>query len=1054
MCFFQGEFTQWLDNSPLLFNAWFRKLQIPNYESSAYIISDVKIINKGKHTHINVTENQLTYNKDDNCTAIHISFNLRYFLWIRIPCNKTFEATFVCKKAAERKPVDFSITINPRNVTCQDGWIQIKGSSKCQILIKTPTKSISFIETKEICSSVGGSVFAVDPVVRTEPPTKIGEHIVDQLRNTLRIKSGTSIPPQYVNPVTLLELFFGEHVHQVAIQRTLAALLYTAENGDFIPLKFIASVKQKCGVLEVSPWSTYFDMPSDQGPRWGLKYRRCAEQLSDISAIICEKPFSHYSMACKSDHFQCSDSVCVLSIYVCDQVTDCFDGSDEIKCSAGQIIHSNITNNILISSILTSNYSGSQSDIYAPVHAICDGINLYNLIHHQDVCVTNRPVHIDMFAMQKRKDRVGHNMINLQWNVDTMWDLYQITMRLNTLSQNATSVHSKNMRANIIEKYLAPCRWTGERRYLEDICRINVRRSPCDKSLIQSRIKDLCQYMECPGMFKCHLYYCITMSAVCDGQPDCYHGEDEHYCRSMTCPGLLKCRGEKRCVSEQEICDGIADCLVSRDDEIMCGRCVPGCECNGYMASCDADKLILKDELTHIKGLMLKTKQPQLHLKHLNLTALIYINVSHTGIELLYFQRLCCAQSIVFADFNNNIFQSTSDLNISLFDKVIYLSFRQNLLTFFDNKQSQLKYLTLLDLSLNPLVSVNLDLNQIMQCLKIVKLESVQFYHNMKLIFSPSSLYTVEIHVTNSILCCFLSPNINCITKNTQCDCYKLIRGTYKWYFYSLVAVAMILSFITLLNHIAILNKMSKKLAKNYIIITTSKLFANVVCSVDLLCLVVADVMRVNTIQFRKGLLCILINALSFIGFEGCFMFKTYYVLIVVLKIIFPFKHQCRWLRLNVCKNSFPWVMVTALYSITLFYRYQNNAVFYDQLCSFGDCHIDTRYSDNMLLTMAAGIDIMCLLLVLASVTSFAMSVKQNNAFLNGTKLGNKTSPFKIVLKLCSPICTDICIGLYIVCVCFQKVFDLFPSEYTCLIIFIALMPINVITSSLFTLIN
>ena len=211
--------------------------------------------------------------------------SLLYFWWISVPCNKTFEATFVCKKAAKREPVNFSLALNPPNITCQDGWIQIKGSSKCQILLKTPTKSISFDETKDICSSVGGSVFAVNPVVRTEPPTKSGKHMVDQLQNTLRIKSGTSIPPQYVNPVTVLELFFGEHVHQ-AIQRTLATLLYIAANGAVIPLKIIASVKQKCGVLEVSPWSTYFDMHSDQGPRWGVKYRRCAEQLSDINAII------------------------------------------------------------------------------------------------------------------------------------------------------------------------------------------------------------------------------------------------------------------------------------------------------------------------------------------------------------------------------------------------------------------------------------------------------------------------------------------------------------------------------------------------------------------------------------------------------------------------------------------------------------------------------------------------------------------------------------------------------------------------------------------------
>ena len=110
-------------------------------------------------------------------------------------------------------------------------------------------------------------------------------------------------------------------------------------------------------------------------------------------------------------------------------------------------------------------------------------------------------------------------------------------------------------------------------------------------------------------MFKCHLYYCLPMSAVCDGHHDCYQGEDENYCENLTCPGLLECRGENRCVSEQEICDGFSDCLLSRDDEIMCGRCIPGCECNGYTASCDVDQSVLNEgHLNHIKGLVLKTK--------------------------------------------------------------------------------------------------------------------------------------------------------------------------------------------------------------------------------------------------------------------------------------------------------------------------------------------------------------------------------------------------------------------------------------------------------------
>ena len=362
--------------------------------------------------------------------------------------------------------------------------------------------------------------------------------------------------------------------------------------------------------------------------------------------------------------------MCILLIYVCDQVSDCFDGSDEVRCSYEKMWNVISTSNIVMPHILAGNYSRSQSDINTPVHAICDGINSYNLIYHQDICVTNQPIYINCRAMQNSKDFVSIKGGESLWDINTVWELYQIEMRLKNPPQIAVSLHFKNNAIShlSINKYLEPCKWKSYKIGLEDKCKISVRIIPCN----HGSIKNICQYMECPGMFKCHLYYCLPMSAVCDGHHDCYRGDDGNYCKNMTCPGLLKCRGENRCVSEQEICDGYSDCLVSRDDEIMCGKCIFGCECNGYTASCDVDQVVLNEgQLNHIKGLVLKTKTSQIRLKHPSMTALIYINVSHTGIELLYFNTLFSSQSIIFADISSNMFQSSNNISISLFDKVI-----------------------------------------------------------------------------------------------------------------------------------------------------------------------------------------------------------------------------------------------------------------------------------------------------------------------------------------------------------------------------------------------
>ena len=129
-----------------------------------YTLLEDDNLRKRTYTHINVSENQPETNKNDNFTAIYIGKNLNNFTWIIIPCDKPFEATFFCTKPVAHDPIDFTLMLNPRNVTCDEGWIQMKDSSRCQILLKTPTETLSFVETQQIFSAVGGAVFDVKPL--------------------------------------------------------------------------------------------------------------------------------------------------------------------------------------------------------------------------------------------------------------------------------------------------------------------------------------------------------------------------------------------------------------------------------------------------------------------------------------------------------------------------------------------------------------------------------------------------------------------------------------------------------------------------------------------------------------------------------------------------------------------------------------------------------------------------------------------------------------------------------------------------------------------------
>ena len=87
----------------------------------------------------------------------------------------------------------------------------------------------------------------------------------------------------------------------------------------------------------------------------------------------------------------------------------------------------------------------------------------YNLIYHQDICVKNQPIYIKHRAMRNSKDFGYTKDDEFLWDINTVWELYQNEMRLQTPTQNAISLHSKNNAARTlnIDKYLVL--WKGEK---------------------------------------------------------------------------------------------------------------------------------------------------------------------------------------------------------------------------------------------------------------------------------------------------------------------------------------------------------------------------------------------------------------------------------------------------------------------------------------------------------------------------------------------------------------------------------------------------------------
>ena len=65
---------------------------------------------------------------------------------------------------------------------------------------------------------------------------------------------------------------------------------------------------------------------------------------------------------------------------------------------------------------------------------------------------------------------------------------------------------------------------------------------------------------------------CTRLSWKCDGEEDCFDGEDETDCPPITCrPGYFKC-GNGRCIEDSWVCDRHSDC-PGKDDEAPIQKC-------------------------------------------------------------------------------------------------------------------------------------------------------------------------------------------------------------------------------------------------------------------------------------------------------------------------------------------------------------------------------------------------------------------------------------------------------------------------------------------------
>ena len=1016
---------------------------------TVYVINKGMAFNRLTREGLNISTvdiEQPEYNLHKNCTAAfghHL--NTRY-TWIVIPCFKKFTVSFFCQTKLLFPDLNFRSELNPINASCEDGWLMLVNRPVCYLLL-TPSKHISFYEAEKECLLRNASMYKVT----ISPVPKIDDTWLKTWFEMLYPKVFKKrTPKKYTKKDLLRKIIFGTLLDDSNVENSL---------GQSAGMqRMFADVNSRCGIIESLPQQATMKIARRtqySTTAWFHKYRPCSEMLS-INVLVCEKQSEIYSQPCSSYHFKCSDDTCVLMIYRCDGLDDCFDASDEHACSYNKTVIrmglksplNRLSHNL---DCLLYNDCDETQYIRLPLHAMCDGIYTRHLSTEKEICRKNILNHISFSVGDKEKATKMTSFGSLiDIFIDEMKYLQKESKSYKTPTHNDT-----NTTANVTN-YLAECKLNGEKRSVDNMCKVSVHIPACQYDILSK----ICLIIWCPGMFKCLESYCLPMSLVCDGYADCPDGEDELFCSSLICPGLLKCRGENKCVSVDELCDGQVNCGFSFDDEITCMKCPRGCICFYYIMSCEIINNLNEIAMfspSYIKSLTIKGILSTITIKQLSFfPALIYIDLSFCGLQniLILGKFEMIPLNILFADLKHNNLSQINFLLADPFSHIVYVDLSSNRISYISSRLIQMQYMKILKIGNNPLNEIAFILRNNIHLRKI-DLSHVKYSYKINVYIDTSNSKLIEVIVTDPTLCCMFKSRCKIQSGVKVYMCYQLIETQpAKWSFYILATIPFIMC-NTQLFMIFLRYASQNKHVKYYNFTKINQSLTDLFLSLYFISLIFGDTLNINVVFWRNSVLCHTINVLFYVTILNSLVFKAFSAIMPALKIKFPFSHQCRWFRFTLLATFLVWVFSASIYSTTigLSFIFLDNDVFVDKFCRFGECSKDVSVIPLIYVSILS-IDVVFMILVFFFSIQASIVLRSNNISKTTVNPRGRFYFALVIFKVTRIFLIEMVFRFLLYILIFSKITKTPCHEKYCFLVFSVVFPIEVISCNIMEMLS
>ena len=300
-----------------------------------------------------------------------------------------------------------------------------------------------------------------------------------------------------------------------------------------------------------------------------------------------------------------------------------------------------------------------------------------------------------------------------------------------------------------------------------------------------------CSLYECNVHFKCQNSYCIPWGYLCDGKWDCPFGHDESVkvgCNlSRVCHDMFRCRKSSICLHKSSICDGHGDC-PEMDDEIFCElknvRCPLKCLCINFALFCN-DATLAHKNLHVLPFLYYQFKFVQFGsvFPLLQNGELRYVNISHCSLA-----HLCTKQIETFSLIVLDVaFNSISHLTLHCFShlqNIALIRIAANYLSTIENGAFfNISTSFLLDLSFNQLHTLHKGIFVMIHGLNMLNLQGnllVALETNM---FEELKIKLVQ--ATNYQTCCALATANRCLVERKWFQsCKRLLPQSALPYFF------------------------------------------------------------------------------------------------------------------------------------------------------------------------------------------------------------------------------------------------------------------------------